>query len=163
MISIQPDLSNDFFMDFITSEVGQVSLQIALDERNHIEIHTGDNPGLWLDNESATPIIGEGFISSTDDTKIRVGYATPFGDRRLSPYMITLDSKVERIFDSSSEDGSDLQGFRPIDVVLAGDMYRVPDTSDPSKYKWYLVTEVSDEDDDDTNNSIISSEYLGTW
>lgn len=155
---IAPDLTSEFKI-----ESGQVTLKKSLDERNKIEFLTGDHAGMFLDNESAPAVVGEGFDKSLDKTKIRVGYATPYGTERISPYMVTLDSKVERIFDSSEDNGSNLINFREVDVVLAGDMYRVQDTTDPSKYKWYLVLSVTDGGDSDTNNRVATSEYLGTW
>lgn len=77
---------------------------------------------------------------------------------RIEDGVVNLTSQVHRIFVASDDDGLQLIGFRPqVDVVMAGDMFRV---AKGNMYDYHLITAVTNQP---VGNNVTAHIILGRW
>lgn len=161
-MTIELDIDNSLKFD----DDGNLSLNVSPDSEGDVSFK---DDGLYV---AAPPgkdgTGGEGYQGSAYDAEgLRFGSKSPYGRKEdlniVSPLMFTCTNIIHRVFDSLTEDGSELINFRgSVDCTLCGDMFRVKQES--GKYKYFLIVETySNSEAVQCGNLIKTSVFLGEW
>lgn len=154
---IDLDLYNDLTTRVITSP-GRFDLTIRSDINSHLQIK---NNGLYVEAiPGEDDHGGSGYDDYYTSEGVRLGYSTLMSESVRTPRVVTCTNYIHRLFESEDEQGQRLINFRPeVDYVLAGDFFRVQQSS--GHYKYFLV--VSTESVENGTTRITDSALLGEW
>lgn len=156
MTQINISLNSDLQFSY-----GEIEIKVSPDANNVFQVKSD---GIFLDESLIST--GAGFVDQSG-SELRIGYYGPFdgmsGGSYPIPGRVSANNIVHRFFTADST-GVAPSNWRSTDVVLSGDIFRVP-VSGTSTYNYYLVTNTTTGSSltGYTNNGVLSYVLLGTW
>lgn len=124
-----------------TDSDGKLGIKVSNKTGNTLQIR---NNGLYAEAIPGQPgIIGSGFPDGYRSNEVGIisGVESPYSST-VVPHRIVAPSIVHRVFTCQSADGSDISaefGFRTVDRLYPGDLYRVHDNSN-NAWNYYIIT-----------------------